>query len=147
MRALYQLPLLGEAVYLIAIRSGRCRWHALCERMHCRLLNSVTALRCSLLTPIRLLQEMDFRFVSALFAALVGLRPCATLSPHLTARPTSRRLWLICGTAWTINLQSCEAFSNALPEAVKYADRPKRRGPKPKDLGLKLRSEVNSNTP
>jgi hypothetical protein len=31
------------------------------------------------------------------------------------------------------------AFENAVPEAAQYADRPKRRGPAPTDLGLKKR--------
>jgi uncharacterized protein (DUF1499 family) len=35
------------------------------------------------------------------------------------------------------------AFPNALPEAASYADRPKRRGPKPPDLGLLPNRELN----
>lgn len=91
---------------------------------------------------------MVVRIVGAvLFGVLAGMCPCATLSPQVIARLTTRRHWLICGTAWVINVDSCLAFSNALPEAIKYADRPKRRGPMPKDLGLKLRSDVSSNAP
>ena len=36
------------------------------------------------------------------------------------------------------------AYANAVPEAARYADRKKRRGPEPKDLGLKERPESDS---
>ena len=32
---------------------------------------------------------------------------------------------------------SALAFENAIPESVKYADRTKRKGPEPKDLGVR----------
>jgi len=41
--------------------------------------------------------------------------------------------------AWPIGAR---AFENAIPEAAKFADRPKRKGPQPTDLGLAKR-EVN----
>jgi hypothetical protein len=36
---------------------------------------------------------------------------------------------------------SVSAFDNALPEAAKFADRPKRRGPQPSGLGLAVRPD------
>lgn len=35
------------------------------------------------------------------------------------------------------------AFENAIPEAATYSDRPKRRGPQPPDLGVKLRDDLD----
>ena len=40
-----------------------------------------------------------------------------------------------------------QAYSNAIPEAARYADRKKRRGPVPSDLGLRERPESESDAP
>uniref|UniRef100_A0A7S2S9B5 DUF1499 domain-containing protein n=1 Tax=Rhizochromulina marina TaxID=1034831 RepID=A0A7S2S9B5_9STRA len=38
------------------------------------------------------------------------------------------------------SMDAAEAFPNAMPEAAKFSDRPKKRGPEPKDIGLSVRS-------
>ena len=37
----------------------------------------------------------------------------------------------------------CGAFENAIPESAKYADRTKRKGPEPKDLGVRKRQVLD----
>ena len=40
--------------------------------------------------------------------------------------------------------RGCGAFENAIPEAAKYADRAKRKGPEPKDLGVRRREVLDA---
>jgi uncharacterized protein (DUF1499 family) len=47
--------------------------------------------------------------------------------------------------ALTVPCSKGHAFDNALPEAQKYADKPKRRGTPPKDLGLSTRTTEGEN--
>ena len=71
---------------------------------------------------------------------------------RLASRPThaaSRRALLaggLCGAAALVPSQAL-AFANAIPEAAKFADRKKRRGPAPTDLGLKMRDGSDSEEP
>jgi hypothetical protein len=70
-------------------------------------------------------------------------------SEALRLRPTSistrieRRdlLSIIVGVVAPLQFPAVSAaFENSLPEASKYLDRPKRRGPQPTDLGLSIRT-------
>lgn len=64
-------------------------------------------------------------------------------SASLSLAGLSRRqlLHALTGSAVAVPTGAAVAFENALPEATKYADRPKRRGTPPKDIGLKLRED------
>lgn len=64
-----------------------------------------------------------------------------SLSSGLNLPPLSRRQLLTVVSTGVVAAPSGAvlAFDNAMPEAAKYSDRPKRRGPKPTDLGVKLR--------
>jgi uncharacterized protein (DUF1499 family) len=47
----------------------------------------------------------------------------------------------------TAPITNAKAFPNALPEAAKYSDRPKRPGPQPKDLGVGARGRNDEDEP
>eukprot|EP00629_Pelagomonadales_sp_RCC1024_P004049 CAMPEP_0119266448 /NCGR_PEP_ID=MMETSP1329-20130426/4935_1 /TAXON_ID=114041 /ORGANISM="Genus nov. species nov., Strain RCC1024" /LENGTH=277 /DNA_ID=CAMNT_0007266327 /DNA_START=70 /DNA_END=900 /DNA_ORIENTATION=+ len=64
------------------------------------------------------------------------------------AAATSRRGLLAASAAAALFSRApAFAYPNAIPEAAKYADRKKRRGPVPQDLGLKMRDASDSEVP
>ena len=90
-------------------------------------------------------------FIMGIHSLVDGLSPSApprTRRATTLLKPLQRRDWwgaaaveAAAAAAAVVSLQAlpAEAFSNAVPEAAKYSDRPKRKGPQPVDLGLKLR--------
>mmetsp|Transcript_26732 Transcript_26732/g.59800 ORF Transcript_26732/g.59800 Transcript_26732/m.59800 type:complete len:244 (-) Transcript_26732:353-1084(-) len=68
---------------------------------------------------------------------LLFIGSCSSLAPE-KPRVVSRRHLLGGGALFTP--MAARAFENALPEAAKFTDRPKRKGPQPPDLGLAVRS-------
>ena len=78
-----------------------------------------------------------------MFAAVLLVSLAPTVVRGL-ALPTRRSL-LRTGAAGAFAAAApALAFQNAVPEAAKFADRPKRRGPAPTDLGLKARDGSDS---
>ena len=77
------------------------------------------------------------------FATLLPPHAAFGLSTNTPRPALLRRRDLLCGGLATIATSTlptaAPAFDNATPEAAQYADRPKRRGPPPTDLGLKKR--------
>mmetsp|Transcript_5205 Transcript_5205/g.17061 ORF Transcript_5205/g.17061 Transcript_5205/m.17061 type:complete len:251 (+) Transcript_5205:50-802(+) len=87
---------------------------------------------------------MRFFFRVVLLSVVAPNKGAWALSALRTTTTTRR------GALWTFVLMppgAASAFENAVPEAVKFADKPKRHGPRPTGLGLEMRDDVDSDEP